>query len=215
MAQVTTNYCTIYLARHGETEWNALHRIQGQTDSPLTLNGIKQAKALAKNLRTVVFKAIFSSDLLRAKRTAEMVALDKKLTVITTQALRERAFGRFEGKTGTEFERELKDLFDQRETLADEGRFKFKLHPEIESDAEIITRSLVYLREIAVAYAGKTVLIVSHSGIICGLLIHLGFGTYYELPYTAIDNTAYIKLESDGIDFFVKETFGVHKVKIK
>ena len=215
MTKTTNNYCTLYIARHGETEWNIEHRIQGRGDSPLTSKGIQQAKDLAQKLRHIHFDAVFSSDLTRAKRTAEVIALDKELAVITAQALRERAFGSFEGKTDSEFTQELQDLLDQRDQLVDEARFKFKLHPEIETDEEIVSRSLVYLREIAVSNTGKTVLIVTHGGIIRGLLIHLGFGTYAQLHHSAVGNAAYIKLASDGVDFFIKETFGIHKLEAK
>src|SRR3989338_9745790 len=215
MAKITKNYCAIYLVRHGETEWNAQGRIQGHTDSPLTATGEKQARDLAKKLTQIHFDAIFSSDLLRAQRTAQIVALNKKLAVTTSQALREVKFGQFEGKTGDEFRRELKDLLDQRDQLSGTDRFRFKLAPDIESNEELVSRLITFLREIAVAYLNKTVLMVSHGGPIQKLLIHLGFASYTELPHNSIDNTAYVKLESDGIDFFIRETFGIHKVVAK
>ena len=61
---------------------------------------------------------------------------------------------------------------------------------------------------------GKTILVVSHGGVMRYLLIHLGFGTYTNLPTGSIGNTAYIKLETDGVDFFVKETKGITKKEI-
>lgn len=209
------NYCTIFLTRHGETEWNLVHRVQGQSDSPLTPTGIDQAKDLATKLKRIKFSAIFSSDLLRAKRTAEIIALDKELQVKTAQALRERAFGPFEGKTRDEFDQELKKLIDKRDRLSDKQKFSYKLHPQVESDEEIVSRLITFLREIAVAFRHKNILVISHGGIIRAFLIHLGFATYRELPPYSMDNTAYIKLDSDGVDFFIKETFGIHKVEPK
>lgn len=60
------NFCTFYVVRHGETEWNVARKIQGHLDSSLTENGLSQAKELGKQLQTTHFDAVFSSDLLRA-----------------------------------------------------------------------------------------------------------------------------------------------------
>src|SRR3989344_5835107 len=89
---------TFYIVRHGQTEWNTKGLLQGHGDSPLTYLGVKQAEQIRDELKSIHFDAIFSSDLLRAKRTAEIVALERKIAVKTTQALRERDFGHFEGK---------------------------------------------------------------------------------------------------------------------
>ena len=90
--------CILYIIRHGETEWNVKKLCQGQTDIPLNNKGEIQAGNLSKELSHIKFNAVYSSDLIRAKRTAEIVVLEKKLAVITTKALKERLFGRFEGK---------------------------------------------------------------------------------------------------------------------
>jgi broad specificity phosphatase PhoE len=75
------NYCTIYLTRHGETEWNEKKLIQGHTDIPLNTKGKKQAKLLGKQLKDIDFDVVFSSDLLRAKNSAEII-IKEKMTVI-------------------------------------------------------------------------------------------------------------------------------------
>ena len=195
------NYCTLYVARHGETEWNVKGLIQGHSDSNLTKNGIKQAKNLGKELKSIKFDAVYSSDLLRAKRTAEIVTLERKLVVVTQKALRERDFGELEGKT--------------RENLKILRELKIKNVPYesigIEADEKIVARAITLLREIAVAYTGKNVLIVSHGGLLRALLIHLGFATDKELPPGSVGNTAYIKLKSDGVDFFIEEVKRVDK----
>ena len=215
MPKSNNNYCTIYIARHGESEWNVKKKIQGQQQHvPLTANGEKQAQDLANKLKHVKFDAIFSSDLLRAQRTAEVIAIDKKLAVKTSQALRERKFGQVEGKTGQEFEQEFKELLNKRDQLSEPDKLSFKLADDIESDEELIARLITFLREIAVAYSNQSVLMITHSGPIRTLLIHLGFATREQLHHRSIDNTAYVKLQSDGVDFFIKETFGVNKRNI-
>lgn len=78
---MSNNYCTLYIARHGQTEWNAKGILMGQKDSPLTDLGVQQACDLAKELANVHFDAIFSSDLLRAQRTAQIVKLERDLAI--------------------------------------------------------------------------------------------------------------------------------------
>ncbi|MCX5732323.1 MAG: histidine phosphatase family protein [Deltaproteobacteria bacterium] len=93
----------LFLARHGETDWNAAGRWQGQTDIPLNERGREQARAIANRLRGEGVSSIASSDLLRARTTAEIVATELRLEVNHVHGdLRERAFGCFEGLTGQE-----------------------------------------------------------------------------------------------------------------
>lgn len=205
------DYCSLYLVRHGETEWNVKRLIQGHADVPLNKQGELQAKEIAKKFERINFEAIFSSDLIRSRRTAEIIALEKKMAVSTTSALRERYFGRFQGKPVVEYRRKLKKMFEKFEKISDKERHRFKFTKEEESNEELMSRFLTFLREVAVAYLGKNVLIVTHGGPMRILLIHLGFGSHKTLPPYSIGNTAYVKLESDGVDFFIKETFGIKK----
>lgn len=203
--------CTIYVVRHGETEGNVNRVLQGYSDFPLTKKGIDQAKELAKKFSTIRFEAVFSSDLLRAKRTAEIITLEKKMVVKTTQAIRERNFGKFEGKNWEVVNRQLKKLIEEYEKLSEEDKFKKRVHDEIESDEEVATRFILFLREIAIAYTGKTVMMVSHGGIMRAVLIHLGFGNYDEMPLGVVKNLGYFKMVSDGVDFEIKETWNIEK----
>lgn len=206
-----TNNCTFYIVRHGETEWNTQRILQGHKDSPLTENGLQEAKELAKLFKKTNFAEVFSSDLVRAKRTAEVVSADHKLAVKTNQLLREANFGEFEGKKVDQFREELKDLLEKRDALSDDQYIKFDLGHGIERQDKMIARFITFLREVAVAYAGKKVLVVSHGGMMRMLLVHLGFGTIKELDHGAVKNLGYFILESDGIDFFIKETHNIEK----
>jgi probable phosphoglycerate mutase len=87
------------LVRHGETEWNAGKRIQGQIDVPLSAHGHSQARATGNTLRDEDLVAIYSSDLARARQTAEAVAHLAQLPVQLEPGLRERHFGLFQGLT--------------------------------------------------------------------------------------------------------------------
>jgi len=200
------NYCTIYFTRHGETEWNVKKMIQGIKDIPLNKKGEEQARLLGGKLKNIKFDAVFSSDLIRAKRTAEIIILEKKLAVQMTKTLRERYFGKFEGQSfGGEKNKNIRELINKLKSVPQ------SVKNEIENDEAIIGRLFTFLREIAVAYQDKTVLMVTHGGPIRTLLIHLGWGTYKNFSEGGIDNLAYVILESDGVDFFIKETSGITK----
>ncbi len=101
---------TFYFIRHGQTEHNVLGLIQGHSDSELTEEGRQQAHKLQAVFKKVKLAAIYSSDLKRAKKTAEIIAKPHKLKIIYTHALKERSYGSFEGKP-----RELLDIDKQKE----------------------------------------------------------------------------------------------------
>jgi len=92
--------------RHGETAWNVDTRIQGQLDIALNDTGLWQARRLARALADEGITALYSSDLQRARQTADAVALQVGLEVVTDTGLRERGFGRFEGHTWAEIEQQ-------------------------------------------------------------------------------------------------------------
>jgi broad specificity phosphatase PhoE len=205
------HYTTFYIVRHGQTHANVGQIMDGHLNSALTATGKLQAKALSESLKHIHFDVVFSSDLARAHLTAEIITLERQLAINTTNILRERSVGRFEGQSYQAFEEANKEIFERIETMADEEIRKLKYDHDIESDDELITRLLVFLREVAVSYAGKNVLVVSHGGILRALLIHFGWATYKELPMENINNTSYFKLRSDGIEFFIGETYGIEK----
>src|SRR5262245_38220710 len=97
----------ILLIRHGETEWNRDERIQGQKDIPLSPIGEKQARLLGLRLKKVLCQAVYSSDLSRTRRTAEIALEGRSLPIVFTPALRERDFGRWEGLTWDQIQREF------------------------------------------------------------------------------------------------------------
>jgi broad specificity phosphatase PhoE len=96
---------TLLLVRHGETDWNADGRLQGQTDRPLSDYGRTQARRLADELVTDEIEAIYSSDLARARETAEIVAAQLGLPVLLEPDLREKDWGTWEGLTAVERDR--------------------------------------------------------------------------------------------------------------
>jgi broad specificity phosphatase PhoE len=206
------DYCTIYLARHGETDWNNEQRIQGHTDIALNQKGITQAQELAQHLKEIHFDAAFSSDLLRAKRTAEIIAEERKLVITTTALLREQCFGEFEGILIDEYRERAKAQLDKLAALKkDQEKMNFKINETAESRSESASRALLFIREISIAYSNMTILMVCHGALMRNILMTLGVDTYANLDYGKVEigNTAYIKMRCDGVDFFVDV---VHKI---
>jgi len=135
---------TLLLVRHGETDWNAEGRLQGQTDRPLSDYGRRQAKQLAEELEGEELEAIYSSDLARARETAEIVGRKLGLPTVLDPDLREKDWGNWEGLTAVERDRVS---FDGEATEA---------HQE---------RILRALRRISERHSGEgRVLVVTHGG---------------------------------------------------
>jgi broad specificity phosphatase PhoE len=92
----------VYLVRHGETVWNREGRVQGHTDIPLSAAGVEQARRMARRFADEKIDAVWSSDLERARVTAEAVAEPRGLTIVATPLLRETMLGEWEGLTEVE-----------------------------------------------------------------------------------------------------------------
>lgn len=202
------NYCTIYLVRHGQSHGNYPVNTYGM-DKSLTEKGVEQARKTAKKLKAVKFNIIFASPLVRAQETAAIIAEEHKLEVLTKEALRERHSGTLEGKVIKEVETELSHLVEMRENLPFEEWKKIPFGRGRETDEQLISRFIVALREIAVAYPQKNVMVISHVALMRTLLLHLGITTYKEFRGKKIDNAGYIKLTTDGVDFKVLELYGI------
>jgi len=197
-----------YIIRHGETDWNKTAKIQGQTDIQLNKTGKDQATTLAKRLGKISFDLAFSSDLLRASETTQIIAMTKKLSVQTNKLLRERKYGHYEGKPSTALLKNLKKL----QKLPHKKRFSFK-EGGSESDEEIAKRLKAFLAKTAQTYPGKNVLVGSHGGIIRAFLIDIGFGDYNSLPPGSLENGALVVVSSDGRSFQVKTVERINQNK--
>jgi len=153
-----TRMCVV---RHGETAWNAEHRVQGQLDVPLNAIGQAQARAAAKVLSQEKFDAIYSSDLSRARQTAAPAAELLSMQVAIDPALRERHYGIFERLTYAE----VKEKFPQ-----DYARFHAR-DPDYdfrtgESLRDFSARSIAVVSRIASECEGKSILVFTHGGVL-------------------------------------------------
>jgi broad specificity phosphatase PhoE len=207
-------YCTLYLVRHGETEGNAKQVVNGHQDAPLTENGVAQIETVREKLRGVHFDAAYSSDLPRTVRTARIIAQERNLAIQTSRLLRDRFFGEFEGKTYDELgkaEEKLREALSKMQSLSGEERWMMRVGEKVESDGEVAMRFITGLREIAVAWPGKNVLVATHGGCIRLFLMRVGFQPYGALGRGAFSNAGFVKVRCDGVDFFVDEVSGLKK----
>ena len=147
-----------YFIRHGETDWNQKNVIMGQTDISLNENGIKQAHEASKKLQNINFSNIYSSPLLRANQTAEIINADYKHSLILHSGLMERKWGSYEGNDHKFFLTGLKD---------DE------LPQGAENYSDFELRVLDTIKEI-LNTSPSSPLIVAHGGVFVALTKHLG-----------------------------------------
>ena len=156
----TTRFC---LVRHGETDWNVARRLQGHTDIDLNTHGVKQALQMAKALKKInlQFDVLYTSDLLRAVKTAKAIEEIFGVNAITAEALRERHLGALQGLTiidAPNLEPELWNIHLSRNIEHD-----LRGGESIKRFAERIHRGLETIR---MQRLGKTILLVSHGGAI-------------------------------------------------
>lgn len=144
----------VLVARHGQSEWNAQGRWQGQADPPLSRLGELQAAHAAKRLDAI--DAIVASDLVRARRTAEIIADVLGVGEVRIEpAFRERHAGEWQGLTRDEIEQRWPGYLAAR-----------RRPPGFERDDDVLARTDAALREVLDRHPGQRVLVVSHGGVI-------------------------------------------------
>ncbi|MCZ2497511.1 histidine phosphatase family protein [Xylophilus sp. Kf1] len=151
----------LILIRHGETDWNRALRFQGQTDIPLNAVGLAQAERLAGRVAAETVHAVVSSDLQRALQTAVPAARQLGLDIATDAGLREQCFGVAEGLTSAEIRQQRPDDWARWTSFQADQSFD-----RGESTRQFHTRTLAALRALAAAHAGRTLLIVTHGGVL-------------------------------------------------
>jgi len=149
------------IVRHGETAWNAEHRVQGQLDVPLNVVGQAQALAAAKVLQTEKFDAIYSSDLSRACKTAAPTAAALAMEVRIDKDLRERHYGIFERLTYAEVKQKFPE--DYARFDAREPDYDFRTGESLRAFSE---RSIAIVSRIAKENEGRSILVVTHGGVL-------------------------------------------------
>jgi alpha-ribazole phosphatase len=150
---------TVYLARHGSVVGSESRRFIGHLDVPLSPRGEVESTALARRLARAPLAAAYSSDLVRTRRTAEIVCAPHGIAAEPLSALREFSMGRWEGLTAEEIRAREPGAFDA--WMADIGCFQF---PEGESLPDVEARAWPAFEAIVARHAGERVLVVAHGG---------------------------------------------------
>jgi probable phosphoglycerate mutase len=187
---VTTRFIVV---RHGETQWNVERRVQGARDSALTANGLAQADAIGRRLARERFDALISSDLGRARRTAERVAFHCGLPIRTDARLQERNFGAGEGMTYEEIDRAFPDVFSRDgqcnpDVVIPGGESRRQFHERVKAAFESLARE----------HEAKRVCVVTHGGVLSTL-----YRIVHDIPVAhahrvTISNASYNALAFDA-----------------
>ena len=147
--------------RHGETDWNRQARFQGQIDVPLNDTGLQQAQRLAAALAGERFDLLLSSDLQRARQTAQPLERAAARQALTHAAWREQHFGVLEGLDVPTIRSRHPQLWTQ--WLRHDADYAL---PEGESVRQFHARVIAKLRALADAHPHKTLLLVTHGGVL-------------------------------------------------
>ena len=184
---------TVILVRHGITDWNKLKKLQGKSDIPLNPEGIMQAKSVAKRLKKEFpITKIYSSNLLRAIKTGEIIGKELGMEIEKHEGLNERDYGEFEGKTWEELGVEF----------TKEKRISFRLKPKKgEHYPDFQNRVVKHFLEIVKKHTGETILLVCHGGVLNALLRHINSIPYEDISHYSFPNTSVtiLHIEKDVI----------------
>lgn len=165
----------VYLVRHGQTQWNAVKRLQGQSDIALTDLGRSQARTAGQGVKDIAFDFCYSSPLKRAYETAQLIWGERKGEIVTDERLMEISFGPDEGRV---FDRTKNDLSDPI-TLFFTKPESYVPHEGAESILHMVERAHSFLNDICARHATvdsvmePRILIVAHGALIKGLTMAL------------------------------------------
>lgn len=157
----------LYIIRHGQTDWNRARRLQGRTDIPLNEWGRLVAELTKEGLKDVAFDVAFTSPLIRAKETAELVLKDRNVPIIEDERIIEVNFGAYEGESFTLDNENLQNFFSKPE--------EYYPVDGSESMESILERTGDFLSELykKPEYQDSTVLVSTHGAALCGLLCNI------------------------------------------
>lgn len=164
---MTVSQTELIAVRHGETVWNAENRMQGHADISLSNRGLRQAHALATALACERLHAVYSSDLQRAYRTAQVINEHHRHPINADARLREIHLGTFEGLTRDEAMTRYGD--DYEKFFFSDGTFAM---PTGETRRQLQQRVDDFLGEMVRRHPGERILVVTHGGVLISVLRH-------------------------------------------
>ena len=182
-----------WVIRHGETLWNASGQAQGHTDIQLNGEGRSQAQQLALRLKGLNFSALYSSDLMRARETAQIASAlleGEPLSLLLEPRLREIDVGHFSGKNWREIHADFPEYYES--LRADPWGTR---RPGGESMADLYARVQNALLELSERHPGERVLIFTHGGVVrVAVSLALGGGLQDVWARLSIENTSITRM---------------------
>ena len=181
------------VVRHGQTHWNVAAIIQGHGDSELTDEGVAQAEAIGERLATEPCDVLISSDLGRAHETAKRIAARNGKAIVLDSRLRERCFGVGEGMSYDEVDRAYPGAFARIRDVDPDfvipgGESRRQFHERVRGAFDAIARD----------NPGKTVIVVTHGGVLATFYRHVHGIELGAAHPIAIANASYNVLRHDG-----------------
>ncbi len=188
----------LILARHGETIWHEANRYCGASDIPLSQRGIDQAEQLARWSKTAGLTALLTSNLIRARQTAEPVTRETGLTASVDARLREIDFGQVEGKTPAEVQKTMATAW--ADFVADPV---VNYLPGGEDPLAAVERGAAAIGHIVATQTLGPILVVMHSTLIRLLLCRwLGLSiSEYRRTFPVLHNVALTEIQFEGNQF--------------
>ncbi len=150
---------TLYVLRHGETEWNVVNRIQGSKDAPLTEQGKDDIKNIAPKIADLTLQSVYVSPSLRTQNTVKLLRLSAPFQL--DERIREMYLGPFEGLTWEEIKRKDSEAYEAYWYHPQ----KFQ-HPSTESFVDVQRRVESFLQHIEKNYQSGNILVITHGVII-------------------------------------------------
>ncbi|GAA0071817.1 phosphoserine phosphatase 1 [Clostridium sardiniense] len=188
---------TIYLTRHGQTEWNLEKRLQGHGNSPLTEFGLNRAKELSERIKDINIDTIYTSPIERAYKTAQIVKGDKYIEVKVHEGLKEMNFGDYEGKITEEV---MKENPDWDISAIMRGNLEMRA-PNGETLGEVRERVNSAMRDIIKENEEKNILIVAHGITLKAIMT---FFNDQEANNEVMEQASLTKVIVDGENFNIE-----------
>ncbi len=194
----------IILIRHGETEWNAVKRLQGHLDIALNAEGERQAAALGRALLNEHLDVVVSSDLQRARQTAQAIAMPRGMEIELDSGLRERCYGAFEGVLYSDIAGRFPEAYAAWQAREIDARF-----PEGERKAETLRefyeRAVSTIIRLASHYQNRKIALVTHGGVLeCAYRAATGVGLLSPRDFD-IFNASINRIVCNGAELQVAE----------
>ncbi len=181
----------LVLVRHGQTDWNASGRFQGQADVPLNTHGVAQAQELAPFVAALSPDRIVSSDLVRARVTAEVIGEASEVGIMVDEGLREIHVGSWQGRTPADVQDESPWFTEALRAGRD-----FRRSDTGETATEAGERVRVVLAALGEAYPGETTVVVGHGlALRVGLAFLLGLDFHQSFGLAGLWNCSWSVLE--------------------